>query len=237
MPSATRKGFKAGSLISVQERADTDWASALSHVPVPEMPYMARFRNIVAAAAISIASLAAPTLSPAAAAVNDQQPGPFVDSLADTAFGVLRTGNKTAARAQFRSLLSQYFAVDAIGERLIRRWSPKITPAQRAAYKAAFPNFIIGSYADRLFDYANADLKVLRAVPQGSSAAVMTQVVKPGAQPITAIWTVDKVGGGYKVSNLTVAGINLAVTQSADFDAYIQKNGFDKLVAFMKSRG
>lgn len=198
---------------------------------------MSQLRTVLAAAAISIASLAAPTLSPAMAAVNDQQPGPFVETLSNEAFAALRTGNKAAARAQFRTLLSQYFAVDAIGDRLIRRWSPKITPAQRAAYKAAFPNFIIGSYADRLFDYANADLKVLRSVPQGNSAAVMTQVIKPGAQPITAIWTVDKVGGGYKVSNLTVAGINLAVTQSADFDAYIQKNGFDKLVAFMKSRG
>ena len=29
----------------------------------------------------------------------------------------------------------------------------------------------------------------------------------------------------------------VAVTQAADFDAYIQRNGFDKLVAFMKSRG
>lgn len=198
---------------------------------------MSRLRTALAAAAVSLASLAAPTLAPVQAAVNDQQPAPFVDTLSDEAFAALRSGNRTAAKAQFRTLLSQYFAVDAIGDRLIRRWSAKITPAQRAAYKAAFPNFIVGSYADRLFDYANADLKIVRTVPQGGSAAVMTQVVKPGAQPITAIWTVDKVGGGYKVSNLTVAGINLAVTQSADFDAYIQKNGFDKLVAFMKSRG
>jgi phospholipid transport system substrate-binding protein len=198
---------------------------------------MPRFRHLFAAAAAATASLTVPVLAPAMAAVNDQQPGPFVDTLSDEGFAVLRTGNKVAAKAQFRTLLSQYFAVDAIGDRLIRRWSAKITPAQRAAYKAAFPNFIIGSYADRLFDYARADVKVLRTVPQGSSAAVMTQVINPGAQPITAIWTVDKIGGGYKVSNLTVAGINLAVTQSADFDAYIQKNGFDKLVAFMKSRG
>ncbi|MBV9372044.1 MAG: ABC transporter substrate-binding protein, partial [Alphaproteobacteria bacterium] len=34
----------------------------------------------------------------------------------------------------------------------------------------------------------------------------------------------------------TVSGINLVLTQTADFDAYVQKNGFDKLVAFMKSR-
>jgi phospholipid transport system substrate-binding protein len=153
---------------------------------------MPRLRHLFAAAAVATASLTAPVFAPAMAAVNDQQPGPFVDTLSDEGFAVLRTGNKVAAKAQFRTLLSQYFAVDAIGDRLIRRWSAKITPAQRAAYKAAFPNFIIGSYADRLFDYARADVKVLRTVPQGASAAVMTQVINPGAQPITAIWTVDK---------------------------------------------
>jgi len=200
---------------------------------------MFRLRTTLSAAAISLASLAVPAFAPPAlaAAVNDQQPGPFVDTLSDQAFAALRSGDRAAARAQFRKLLSQYFAVDAIGERLIRRWSPKITPAQKAAYKAAFPNFIVGTYADRLFDYAHADLKVLRTAPQGNGAAVLTQVVNPGAQPISAVWTVDKIGGGYKVSNLTVAGINLAITQAADFDAYIQKNGFDKLVSFMKSRG
>jgi phospholipid transport system substrate-binding protein len=195
-------------------------------------------RNALIAALIGTASFAAPPLvAPPAAADNTQEPGAFVDTLADEAFGVLRTGNRASARTQFRTLLSQYFAVDAIGDRLIRRWKPQITPAQYAAYKAAFPTFIIGTYADRLFDYARADLKVVRTVPQGTSAAVMTQVIKPGASPINAVWTVDKVGGDYKVSNLTVAGINLAVTQAADFDAYIQRNGFDKLVAFMKARG
>ena len=61
----------------------------------------------------------------------------------------------------------------------------------------------------------------MRTVPQGTSAVVMTQVTKPGSSPLNAVWTVDKVGGGYKVSNLTVAGINLAVTQAADFDSPI----------------
>ena len=194
-------------------------------------------RNAVVVVALSIVSLAMPGPSPAYAAVNDQQPGPFVDTLSGEAFVALRTGDKAAAKSQFRTLLAQYFAVDQIGERLIRRWSPKITPEQHAAYKAAFPNFIIGTYADRLFDYAHAEVKVVRTVPQGNSAAVMTQVVNPGASPVTVIWTVERVGGGYKVSNLTVSNINLALTQAADFDAYIQKNGFDKLVAFMKARG
>jgi len=44
-------------------------------------------------------------------------------------------------------------------------------------------------------------------------------------------------GGGYKVTNLKVGGVNLAISQAADFDAIIQRKGFDALVQMMKARG
>lgn len=194
-------------------------------------------RTILAAAGLAVATLAAPVaVAPAAAAVSNQDPGRFVESLATTGFGALK-GNKAAARGKFRSILAQHFAVDAIGDRLIRRWRPQISQSQYARYKAAFPDFIIGTYADRLYEYADASIKVVRVQNQGNNAAVLTQVIRPGARPVNAIWSVTKTTSGYKVTNLTVGGINLAVTQSADFNAYVQKNGFDALVSFMKSRG
>ena len=199
---------------------------------------MARFRLLAAVAALPLAGVAIPlTATPAVAAVDNQDPGRFVKSLSDDGFATLRTGERGAARTKFRTLLSQYFAIDEIGDKLIRRWRPTISPAQYAAYKAAMPGFLIGTYADRLYDYANASVEVTAVKPGGAGAAVISRVVKPGAQPVSAIWTVERIGGGYKVSNLTVAGINLTLTQTADFDAYVQRNGFDKLVAFMKSRG
>lgn len=194
---------------------------------------MRSIARATAAALLAAASLAA---VPATAAVNNQDPGKFVQSLATTGFGVLK-GDKASARSQFRALLAQHFAVDAIGDRLIRRWRPKVSAAQYKAYKAAFPSFIVGTYADRLYDYANADIKVVRVQNQGGNAAVLTQVTRPGARPVNAIWSLAKVGGGYKVTNLTVGGVNLAVAQEADFNAYVQRNGFDALVAFMKKRG
>jgi phospholipid transport system substrate-binding protein len=199
---------------------------------------MKKFRLIAAAMCAAALPISLPMIgAPAMAAVNNQEPGQFIDTLADEGFAVLRTGNRAAARTQFRTLLSQHFAIDSIGDRLIRRWAPTITPAQRAAYKAAFPTFIIGTYADRLFDYSRADLKVLKTTPSAGGADVTTQVVKTGQAPITAIWSVTKAADGYKVTNLKVGGVNLAISQAADFDAIVQRKGFDALVAMMKARG
>lgn len=196
-----------------------------------------RFVFALGAAIGAALPLTMPFAAPAAAAVDASDPSKFIGTLTDEGFAALRTGNKTAARTQFRTLLAQHFAVDEIGERLIRRWSPTITAAQHAAYKAAFPNFIIGTYADRLFEYAKADLKVVRAMPSAGGTDVVTQVTKPGAAPITTIWSVKKAPDGYKVTNLKVGGINLAISQAADFDAIVQRKGFDALVAMMKARG
>jgi phospholipid transport system substrate-binding protein len=200
---------------------------------------MKSLRLVIGAALLGASSLAAPMLvaTPAAAAtVDNSEPGKFVSSLSSQAFQVLHSGSKTAARAQFRQLLGQYFTIDEIGDRLIARQRAQITPAQYQAYKAALPGFLIGTYADRLYDYANATVKVTRSVPRGNGAAVVSQVVQPGKSPITAIWTVENAGGGFKVSNLQVAGINLVLTQTADFSSYIQQHGFDALVTFMKQR-
>lgn len=198
---------------------------------------MLNFRSVLVAGAMAVAGISTPMLTaPAAAAINTQDPVQFVNGFATEGFAALRSGNRTAAKAEFRRLLAQYVAVDAIGDRLIRRWANQITPTQKAAYKATFPNYIIGTYADRLFDYARADFKVVRSSPAGTGVDVTTQVTKPGAQPITAIWSLGKASSGYKVTNLKVAGVNLALTQAADFDAIIQRQGFDALVQMMKTR-
>jgi phospholipid transport system substrate-binding protein len=198
---------------------------------------MSNVRSVLTAAAVALASIGAPGLiASASAAINTQDPAQFVNGFASEGFAALRTGNRAAAKTQFRTLLAQYVAVDAIGDRLIRRWAAKITPAQKTAYKAAFPNYIIGTYADRLFDYSRADFKVIRTTPAGAGVDVTTQVTKPGAQPITAVWSLGKAASGYKVTNLKVAGVNLALTQAADFDAIIQRKGFDALVEMMKTR-
>lgn len=190
------------------------------------------------AAAACTAGLSVPTMrSPALAAVDNSDPQRFVQTLTADGLVAMKTGNRAAAKAQFRSLLAQNVAVDQIGDRLVRRWLPTTSPAQRAAYKEALPAYIVGTYADRLFEYANAQIKVIGARPTATGADVTTQVLKPGGRPLPATWSVTQVGGAWKVLNLNVAGINVALAQAADFDSVVQRQGFDALVAMMKARG
>lgn len=203
-----------------------------------------KFKTLAAAAvAISLSplALAMPAHAQVAAApanAGDPAARVFVETLANDAFGVLRDKSlsKTAGRAKFRTMLQQNVALQDIGNRLIRRHRATITPAQYTAYQQALPEFVLNAYADRLYDYSDASITVLRTVARGPMTDVYTRVTRPGAQPIDAIWQVKKTPAGKNViNNLTVQGINLSLTQEADFNAYVQKNGFDALVAFLKS--
>jgi len=199
---------------------------------------MKRFGTALVALAMAGGAVLPGLASPAAAAVDTSDPQRFVQTLTTDGFAAMKGGNRAAAKAKFRTLLSTNVAVDQIGDRLVRRWLPTISPAQKAAYKAALPGYVVGTYADRLFDYADATVQVQRTQPTaGGGADVFTQVVKPGRQPIPAVWSVTKVDGAWKVLNLRVAGINVAMAQAADFDSVIQRQGFDSLVAMMKARG
>lgn len=191
-----------------------------------------------------LAAVAAPAL-PAAAqvgAASAASPGdpaarPFVEKLVGEGFAVLRDTSlsRQAARGKFRDILQRDVALDDIGMRLIRRQRASLTPAQLTAYRTAFPDFVLNAYADRLYDYADARVQVQRTIGRGPYTEVYTRVTRPGAQPIDTIWQVKNDGGKLQVNNLVVSGVNLALTQEADFTSYIAKNGFDALVTFLKS--
>ena len=194
----------------------------------------------VLAAAMPLAVVPAGAQVAAAGAANPGDPAApvFVEKLANDAFAVLRDKSlsKAASRAKFRTMLQQNVALADIGNRLIRRQRAAITPAQYTAYQAALPDFVLNAYADRLYDYSDATVKTIRTIGRGPMTDVYTRVTRPNAQPIDAIWQVKPTTGGKSmINNLSVSGINLSLTQEADFNAYIQKNGFDALVAFLKS--
>lgn len=199
--------------------------------------------KFIAAALLAVTTLpsvvSAPAYAQAATPADSAAATKWVVDVSNRVFAVLKDKSlsQNALRGKFRGMMRDSFALDEIGNKLIRRYRSQISPAQYAAYQAALPEFAINAYSDRLENYANASVQPIRTVPRGTRGDidVYSRIVRPGSQPFDAVWTVRKVGNDFKIINITVAGINLSLTQEADFSAYIAKNGFDALVTFMKS--
>ena len=165
--------------------------------------------------------------------------GQFISTLADKTFSVLKENqSKAAIKTKFRTMLKANFAVDAAGMKLIRRYRNQITPAQLSAYQAVLPDYIVNTYADRLINYSNAVVKIERTQAHGSNGAVdvFSRIGVPGRDTFAIIWQVERgAGGRWLIGNVTVSGVNMSLTQEADFSGFIAKNGFDALIDMMKS--
>lgn len=196
----------------------------------------------VMAAAMAMTPLAGPVAAQTTAAATPADAaaaGEFISGLSERVFAVLKENqSKAAIKAKFRGMLKDNFAVDDAGLRLIRRYRNQITPAQLAAYQAVLPDYIVNVYADRLINYGDATVKIVRTQAHGTTGSVdvFSRIVTPGKDPFDIIWLVQKgPSGKWLIGNVTVSGINMGLTQEADFSSYIAKNGFDALIALMKS--
>ena len=197
-------------------------------------------RPLAVVLSIAASGLYAPAVDGVVLAVGTSAPEAFIGTFASGVFGLLndQTLPRPTAKLRLRAMMRDRFAVAEIGIRLIRRYRAELSAAQLAAYEAALPEYLINLYADRLYDYTNANLKIVRAVPHGSSGAVdvVTQVSTPGRKPHEVIWSVRKTPADrWMIINVTISGINLTLTQEADFNAYIGRQGFDALVHSMES--
>src|SRR3546814_11586812 len=135
-------------------------------------------RSILKASLLALAVASVPAVAVVAPAhaqtASSQAAGQFVDQLADRAFAILRDKSlgRDEERRQFRAMLKQHVAVKQAGDRRIRSHRSPVKPPQYAAYRAAFPVYVVRTYADRLYVYANAAPQDARGQPVGTGYAV-----------------------------------------------------------------
>ncbi|MEM8826840.1 MAG: ABC transporter substrate-binding protein [Pseudomonadota bacterium] len=187
-----------------------------------------------------LAMIATPAGAEAATEVEAGEAAAFIESLSGQAFDVIRGGDPDdpATRKRLRTLLAEAFDVNYVGQFLVRRHWRELEPKQKSAYMAIFPEWVVATYTNNLFTFADSNVQILRAIPRGTrgDVQVFTRITPGSGTPFPAVWDVRKKDGEFKIRNLTVSGVNMALTQSEDFNAYINRNGFDELVALMKKR-
>ena len=163
----------------------------------------------------------------------------FIARLADQAITILRSSsNKMENReAQFRDLLSAGFDMPFIARFVLGKHWRKATPQQRVDYQALFREFILKSYSRRLGGYSGEAFAIAGVKAAGKKdVMVKTRIEQPGGRPITADWRVRPHDGQYKIIDIMVEGISMAVTQRAEFNAVVRQQGMQGLLQALRAR-
>ena len=180
-------------------------------------------RSLLTAAFVMLAGALAPAIPAAAAA----DPAAVISNLGSRALEVLGKGAPQSQRvARFRELLREDFAVPEIARFVLGRYWNVATEEQRAEFLKLFEEYIALAYSTRLAEYTGETFKVTGSRPDADGAVVSSQILRPaGAAPVKVDWRLIGRNGVYKISDVSVDGISMAVTQRSEFASVIQHNG------------
>ncbi len=163
----------------------------------------------------------------------------FIADLAGRAISILRSGgNKLENReARFRDLLSAGFDMPFIARFVLGKHWRKATPQQRSDYQALFTEFILQSYSRRMGGYSGETFTVAGARAAGKKdVMVKTRIVQPGGLAIKADWRVRPLNGQYKIIDIMVEGVSMAVTQRSEFNSVVRQRGIQGLLEALRAR-
>jgi phospholipid transport system substrate-binding protein len=119
----------------------------------------------------------------------------------------------------FRGLVDQIADVPRITRFVLGKYARTATPAQRAQFDPLFRTFAQDVYESRLNEYHGEVLKVTGSTLRNPGDAIVNSFVSGGqlTQPEHVGWRVLNDGAGWKIVDVEVSGVWLAITQQQDF--------------------
>lgn len=114
----------------------------------------------------------------------------------------------------------------------------KATPAQQAQLVAEFRTLLVRTYSNALTSYKNQKV-VYKPFKMGAAdvdVLVRTEVAQPGSKPIQLDYNLEKLETGWKVYDVTVAGISLVTNYREQFAQEVRNGGIDGLVASIATK-
>ena len=161
----------------------------------------------------------------------------FIRSLARQAIDSLTGPNISDARRkeQFRALLNAAFDVPLLGQFALGRYWRVATDSERAEFMLLFEESLVVNYADRFKDYAGEKLRIVQARPlQNDEVLVNSELPRAGAAATRVGWRVRRYDNTFKVIDVIVEGVSMAITTRDDYGALIQRAG-GRVVALLSS--
>lgn len=196
----------------------------------------AEFRDLVAPRRTDVAAIAA--IAPAAGrSAEETEAVHTIETLADRVGALLgERGLAKPARAErLRALLGRAIDIPLIARFTLGEHWRSATPAQRAAYLEAFTGFILTSYSRQIGGAAVTDFAVAGATTTGrGDVMVESRIGRANGGPVSAVWRLRKRDGAFRIIDLAVGGVSLALTRRQEFAAVLRAGDLDGLIARLR---
>ena len=151
----------------------------------------------------------------------------FMNQLWDRAVELLDNKADPAVRqARFRQLFHDEFHGAGIARFVLGRYWRSAGEDERQEFLKLFEDYVALVYTARVANFGGQTFKVRGTRSDGDGVIVSTDVISPGStSPLRIDWRLVADNGRYKVDDVIVEGVSMAVTQRSEFASIIQRNG------------
>jgi phospholipid transport system substrate-binding protein len=183
---------------------------------------------------IATATLAAPP------PVNPADAVAFMHQLWDRAGGLLNAKTDPAIRrARFRQLFREDFDGAGIARFVLGPYWRSISEQEQREFVKLFEDYVVYVYTARLATFGGGTFKIRGSRSDGDGVIVSGDAMSPGSTAAVRIdWRLVNHNGAYKINDVIVEGISMAVTQRSEFASIVQRNGGQvrSLIALMRQK-
>ena len=114
----------------------------------------------------------------------------------------------------------------------------KATPQQQQQLTAEFKTLLVRTYSNALTGYKNQKVvyKPFKMNAGETDVLVRTEVLQPGSKAVQLDYSLEKKESGWKVYDVTVAGISLVTNYRDQFAQEVRNGGVDGLIATVAAK-
>jgi len=119
-----------------------------------------------------------------------------------------------------------------------KNWS-KAAPRQQQEIANQFRTLLVRTYYKALSVYSDHTIKVtpVKDIAGNTNVTVKTQAIKNSGHHIVPInYSMEKTSNGWKVYDITVAGISLVINYRGSFNSQIRKGGIEGLLKTLSDK-
>ncbi len=149
----------------------------------------------------------------------------------------IQSGNKAKILALVESKILPHFNFTRMTRLAMgKNWS-KATPQQQQELQKQFRTLLVRTYYKALSVYSHHTIKVtpLKAIT-GDYATVKTQVMQTHGNPVSIDYSMEKTSSGWKVYDITVAGVSLVINYRSSFNSQIRRGGIERLLKILSKK-
>jgi phospholipid transport system substrate-binding protein len=172
---------------------------------------------------------------PAAAEVS---PDTLVDNTAQEVLSIvrqdkeLRAGNMAKILDLVEAKVLPHFNFTRMTRLAMGKNWNKATSQQQEELVKEFRTLLVRTYSNALSTYSDYKIKVepVRSKAGDTDTTVKTKVMQDSGQPVDIDYSMEKTGDGWKVYDVTVAGVSLVTNYRSTFNSQIREGGVEKLL-------